>query len=899
MSNTDILAQLRLLLNKVNGDPCDASEFVALVQGTIEALEDGGGGATIEIVDVVTIEPSEEARVENAGTDQALKLVFYIPKGADGVTPTIDPTTRHWMIGGVDTGILAQGADGQDGQDGAPGHNPCLGRFTAVPSTFAETPRAGDYYYVDTVDNTTTPPTVTETKIYKYDGTQWDSGTVVDVSNLTFATSEEVTNVAIDGTGLANPAENALAKAGDVKKIADKVADVEVTETQVDNAHLSVYDPAPNDGFSSGFWWNNNGTPTSVYFVTTNNESTKIDVSGYDAIRFLGTVRSKINYTTYAYGQYIMPTFCFLDANGSPILDSITPYDEIAEGETASQKEYYVQVPEGAKWFVCVWYQSGGNLLSKEDFYCYLVKGGTVLQEVRKEIAVAKQEVEGDIKTVTRISPYISFGVIQPSTGNYDTVISALRTMKRACTPRFIKTSDNVGITSSIACDVNIFCYRSDFSYIGNTGNQTVDADVESGFSIMSGTAYIKIGFSWSGDSVPMPIPRVLVSGLFDNVWDVYNERPADGGYHGIPVFVNVTNPTCCDEDSQTVQDSPDYKLDNGVICLPENYTHDGIPTRLIIYCHGGAVNYADGAVRFDEQDLEPEYWLAEGYAIMDMEGNPFNNDDEHFQIPQAMDCYVAGYKWAIEHYNLRRDGVFLGGRSMGGGMTFNLLKGQCPIPVIAACPNAAHGMCIGGTTPAGTNGARQEFYAIHCGFDIPSGFVWDNTNNPYYNGDTTTVGSKKKLLYDNWDKLVKNVPIWSLCTDLPTDDESIRALVDNHYVAGTGHSSRRVELWGKLHAMAKAPVKLFGCWEDASCPPADTALLYYRMLTNAAQIAEVRLFHSYKDYTGTGTTAHHYDTQDPALKTTVTTRYGETMTGVPIVYIEMLQFWRRYEQEN
>ena len=93
---------------------------------------------------------------------------------------------------------------------------------------------------------------------------------------------------------------------------------------------------------------------------------------------------------------------------------------------------------------------------------------------------------------------------------------------------------------------------------------------------------------------------------------------------------------------------------------------------------------------RFNAQDLEPDYWLAEGYAVMDVEGNPYNNVDEHCQMPQAMDCYVAAYKWAIEHYNLCRDGVFLGGRSMGGGMTISLLRRQCPIPVIAACPNAA-----------------------------------------------------------------------------------------------------------------------------------------------------------------------------------------------------------------
>lgn len=41
--------------------------------------------------------------------------------GQDGVTPHIDSTSKHWMIGSTDTGIVAEGQDGQDGQNGQPG----------------------------------------------------------------------------------------------------------------------------------------------------------------------------------------------------------------------------------------------------------------------------------------------------------------------------------------------------------------------------------------------------------------------------------------------------------------------------------------------------------------------------------------------------------------------------------------------------------------------------------------------------------------------------------------------------------------------------------------------------------------------------------------------------------
>lgn len=454
-------------------------------------------------------------------------------------------------------------------------------------------------------------------------------------------------------------------------------------------------------------------------------------------------------------------------------------------------------------------------------------------------------------------------------------------------TSRFIAVIEKtIGITLGAQRYVRLYEYGDGFSFIGVQEVAQLSADTRTEFSLTDSTKFIKIVlfYDYPG-ATGNAKTTVKVDGIFPENWDVFNPRPADSGYMKVMVAVHVTDPTSCDGETDSVQDTSQILPDYGVICLPEKYTPTGKPTRLIIYCHGAAVNYADNVSRFDSQDLDPTFWLAEGYAIMDIEGNPFNNTDEHMQTPQAMDCYVAAYEWAINFFNLRRDGVFLGGRSMGGGMVFGIVRSQCPIPVIAACPNVPSAMCIGSST-----NTRQQFFAEHCGFDIPSGFDW--TSN-YVNGNIETAGSKKKLFYDNWDKLVKNLPIWGMATDLPIDEENKKALVENLYV---GSEDRKI-LWGGLHIMARCPIKLFGCNQDETCPPPETSALYYRMLINAGQIAELRLFNSYKDYTGTGTSAHHYDTQDPALRTSITTSYGEQLTNVPIVYIEMLAFWRRYEQ--
>ena len=120
-ANADAIKKLQELMGQ--------GQFVTGVsktgEGLVFTMSNGGSSITIPVVD---------------GQD-----------GADGTIITMDPTTHNWIIGGVDTGICAQGqkgdkgdkgdqgetgpqgpageqgpagADGQDGQDGKDGHSP-------------------------------------------------------------------------------------------------------------------------------------------------------------------------------------------------------------------------------------------------------------------------------------------------------------------------------------------------------------------------------------------------------------------------------------------------------------------------------------------------------------------------------------------------------------------------------------------------------------------------------------------------------------------------------------------------------------------------------------------------------------------------------------------------------
>lgn len=133
---------------------------------------------------------------------------------------------------------------------------------------------------------------------------------------------------------------------------------------------------------------------------------------------------------------------------------------------------------------------------------------------------------------------------------------------------------------------------------------------------------------------------------------------------------------------------------DSGFILLPEQYTDNGEPTRLVINCHG-----AGGTVTTDDSQTEhtttTQYLVANGYAVMDVNGLPKQYADQNgidlrnnVGSPIAVKSYVAAYRYCVERFNLAPD-VFVHGGSMGGISSTNLvLSGKIPVIAHSAlCP--------------------------------------------------------------------------------------------------------------------------------------------------------------------------------------------------------------------
>jgi acetyl esterase/lipase/lysophospholipase L1-like esterase len=424
-------------------------------------------------------------------------------------------------------------------------------------------------------------------------------------------------------------------------------------------------------------------------------------------------------------------------------------------------------------------------------------------------------------------------------------------------TPRYMQVTDsNVEIKVKDDCDVRVCQYDADFKFIKIIDFTQVMASEGKTFKLDASCEYIRLVFRKDSSLPQFEKPEVYVKNV--EAKEYFEPRPADDGYQKILAHVEV--------DGEIL---PDY----GVVCLPETYSNVGEPTRLIIFCHGAAVNYPSSVSRFVASDINPEYWLKEGYAIMDIEGNPFDNTNEHFYIPQAIQCYKAAYDWVTTTYNIRTDGVFLGGRSMGGGMCFEILRSD--IPVIAACPvvPACNQLWYWNYADAG----RKAFCSEKMGF---------TGTQPTWTSSKKLTDAEYDYLYANFDKMLSCSPFWSGIENLPSKDELFSV---GRVSANTAYDEAEANLFSTLKFRAKAPVKIFTCYEDNTVPYQRNAQLMYNMMVNAGMECELSLVHT------DASTPHRYEQQDSNANITVTTRFGETMSA-PWVYVDMVKFWRKYE---
>ena len=131
-------------------------------------------------------------------TDALIPTVTDGKDGTDGITPHIDSTTKHWMIGDTDTGIVAEGVNGKDGKDGTNGSDGTNGiNGTDGVSPTVTVTKEGKVATITCTDvNGTTTATISDGADGSSSGSGGSSGGSTDV----YSTEEIAIGTWIDGS---------------------------------------------------------------------------------------------------------------------------------------------------------------------------------------------------------------------------------------------------------------------------------------------------------------------------------------------------------------------------------------------------------------------------------------------------------------------------------------------------------------------------------------------------------------------------------------------------------------------------------------------------------------------------------------------------------------------------
>lgn len=301
-------------------------------------------------------------------------------------------------------------------------------------------------------------------------------------------------------------------------------------------------------------------------------------------------------------------------------------------------------------------------------------------------------------------------------------------------------------------------------------------------------------------------------------------------------VEINVNKMKKVGDNTLSSEDTYSIGHDWGILRLPANYSPSGKPVPLIISCHG-----ASGHITETEGDIDLNGYKGKlirmGFAVMDMNGlpeeyAPRSYDEMHYGCPITLRCYIKGYEWVIRNYNIKRDGCFVEGASMGGLPSIQIAACK-EIPVLAYagfCPAMdifKQPYCNSWDSASRT---RSEI-AFLFGFDGTENFKFSNSRRP--NQDEINLFKK------NISKVLGYYPIFR---HLISGD--VNTIFDVIPDSSDVENAEEQAVYDKFAVDFDVPVKIWHNWDD-SVVRCRYSKYFCEMITRGGGIAYFRPFPS------------------------------------------------------
>lgn len=325
------------------------------------------------------------------------------------------------------------------------------------------------------------------------------------------------------------------------------------------------------------------------------------------------------------------------------------------------------------------------------------------------------------------------------------------------------------------------------------------------------------------------------------------------------------------------VFDDESIYYNGGVLKLPPNYSHNGKPVRAIFFSHGSSgIPWTNN--NFGAYENYVQYLADEGYAVFDCWD--YTTKYSHltggadFGTPIATTSIIQCYKWLVKNFNILDTGVFTSGKSSAGFRVLNLYGKGMPILACGLLAPAISPRFRGRVLGYGKNGRLQ--YANEFGF---TGDTENLLGQEEYLPAITE--DMKEYLRENLPKTVGYYPMWN---------GLVGATIEELIEAEINRDSNTHELYKSLYRVCPVPTKMWVARDDTVITIEDIES-YVQSIKNAHGVAEVR-------WLPENTGGHNAtDTAPEALRVdSITTKLGITHTDIPLAYVELIQWFRRFE---
>lgn len=257
----------------------------------------------------------------------------------------------------------------------------------------------------------------------------------------------------------------------------------------------------------------------------------------------------------------------------------------------------------------------------------------------------------------SRIGPYTGDG---SANSPYACDIATVRTnFKHYCHTILMLDITNGSVTDVDTDDtLNVFWYDSDGKFLLTSTSIEV---------IPQGACYVKFQI-YSDTEYKLP-PNIKVS-VNGSVKLCKNNVP--GLLEYVPFRFETQIPVT-DDTVETCELEYTVKtrcVDTGVAVMPSNYTMNGKPVPLVIFCHGTSFRNDFFLMPQNGENFEvPEFLAKNGYAVAQCSGvtDLYYDVNAGFGAPSHINAIQNLVKYVIANYNVEPNGVYIACKSAGG----------------------------------------------------------------------------------------------------------------------------------------------------------------------------------------------------------------------------------------